>query len=391
MNIREVARKANVSTATVSRTINGSDKVSPETAERVRLAIAALNYYPNTNARALGSGRSRLFGLIISDITNPFFPDLVKSFEDVAVTHGQDVIVANTGYSSERTELCVQRMLERKVDGVAIMTSEMDSHLIDRLNSRNIPIVFLDTGTVAKGVSNILVDYASGIGAVVEHLSSLGHERIAYISGPMILPSARIRRDAFLESAKKHGIQLRPEWVQEANHRPDGGRAAMAHILESTPYPTAVVASNDLTAIGAIGAIHQHGLRVPGRYFRGWIRRHRSLLVSPSHAHHCAAIAAGNCRTRLSCAVSRRSQRRTGRGRIQDQAATRGAGQHHDRILNAMRITAKVSRIRCVYLRNSRKKRRGHQWSYPAAAGIPNRGGNVISVAGQARDSTPAR
>ena len=263
MNIREVARKANVSTATVSRTINGSDKVSPETAERVRLAIADLNYYPNTNARALGSGRSRLFGLIISDITNPFFPDLVKSFEDVAVTHGQDVIVANTGYNSERTELCVQRMLERKVDGVAIMTSEMDSHLIDRLNSRNIPIVFLDTGTVAKGVSNILVDYAMGIGAVVEHLSSLGHERIAYISGPMILPSARIRRDAFLESAEKHGIELRPEWVQEANHRPDGGRAAMEHILESTPYPTAVVASNDLTAIGAIVAIHQHGLRVP--------------------------------------------------------------------------------------------------------------------------------
>ena len=263
MNIREVARKANVSTATVSRTINGSDKVAPETAERVRLAIAALNYYPNTNARALGSGRSRLFGLIISDITNPFFPDLVKSFEDVAVMHGQDVIVANTGYNSERTELCVQRMLERKVDGVAIMTSEMDSHLIDRLNSRNIPIVFLDTGTVAKGVSNILVDYAMGIGAVVEHLSALGHERIAYISGPMVLASARIRRDAFLASSEKYGIQLQPHWIQEANHRPEGGRQAMELLLKTKPYPTAVMASNDLTAIGAIGAIHQHGLRVP--------------------------------------------------------------------------------------------------------------------------------
>jgi DNA-binding LacI/PurR family transcriptional regulator len=85
MNIKEVAKRARLSTATVSRTINGSDKVSPETARRVQRAIEALNYYPNTNARALGSGRSRLYGLIISDITNPFFPELVKVFDDVAI------------------------------------------------------------------------------------------------------------------------------------------------------------------------------------------------------------------------------------------------------------------------------------------------------------------
>ncbi|HVJ09088.1 MAG TPA: LacI family DNA-binding transcriptional regulator [Acidisarcina sp.] len=263
MNIREVARKANVSTATVSRTINGSDKVSPETAERVRTAILALNYYPNTNARALGSGRSRLYGLIISDITNPFFPDLVKSFEDVAVTHGQDVIIANTGYSSERTELCVQRMLERKVDGVAIMTSEMDAHLIDRLSSRHIPIVFLDTGRLGMGISNIVVDYGKGIRAALAHLVELGHERIAFISGPMNLASARARRDAFLAAAEEYGIPLKDELMELANHRPDGGRLAMERLLDRKPWPTAVVSSNDLTAIGAIGAIHQRNLRVP--------------------------------------------------------------------------------------------------------------------------------
>jgi DNA-binding LacI/PurR family transcriptional regulator len=263
MNIREVARRANVSTATVSRTINGSDKVSPETAERVREAILALNYYPNTNARALGSGRSRLYGLIISDITNPFFPDLVKSFEDVAVTHGQDVIVANTGYNSERTELCVQRMLERKVDGVAIMTSEMDAHLIDRLNSRGIPIVFLDTGRLGMGISNIVVDYGMGIRAALEHLVGLGHERIAYISGPVNLASARVRRDAFLSSAKEFGIAVKDDMMELGNHRPDGGQAAMDRLLDREERPTAVVSSNDLTAIGAIGAIHQRNLRVP--------------------------------------------------------------------------------------------------------------------------------
>ncbi len=181
----------------------------------------------------------------------------------MAVTHGQDVIVANTGYSSERTELCVQRMLERKVDGVAIMTSEMDSHLIDRLNSRDIPIVFLDTGLVGKGVSNIVIDYSTGIHAVVAHLSEFGHQRIAFISGPMHLPSAVIRRDAFLAAAKEFGVEVPEDLIEEANHRADGGGAAMGRLLDRPVRPTAVMASNDLTAIGAIGAIHQRGLRVP--------------------------------------------------------------------------------------------------------------------------------
>src|ERR1700761_3542288 len=160
MNIKEVARLAKVSTATVSRTINGSDKVTPETAARVRKAIDEIGFYPNTNARALGSGRSSLYGLIISDITNPFFPELVKSFEDVAVQYGQEVLVANTNYDPHRMEVCVSRMLQRKVDGVAIMTSEMDEHLITEFHSREIPLIFLDTGTAKDLTSNIAVDYA---------------------------------------------------------------------------------------------------------------------------------------------------------------------------------------------------------------------------------------
>lgn len=263
MNIQEVAKRAGVSTATVSRTINGSNKVTPKTAERVRRAIATLKYYPNTNARALGSGRSRLLGLIISDITNPFFPELVKSFEDVAVKHGLDVIVSNTGYSPERTELCVQRMLERKVDGVAVMTSEMAPHLIERLHSSQIPIVFLDTGEPASGVSNIVVDYGAGIDNAVEHLVALGHSRIGFISGPPDLASARTRREAFLKSLKRKHLNTSRDLIEVGNHRIDGGRIAMERLLRAECRPTAVLASNDLTAIGAIGAIHQQGLHVP--------------------------------------------------------------------------------------------------------------------------------
>jgi DNA-binding LacI/PurR family transcriptional regulator len=263
MNIKEVARLAKVSTATVSRTINGSDKVTAETAERVRRAIETLKFYPNTNARALGSGRSNLYGLIISDITNPFFPELVKSFEDIAVQFGQEVLVANTNYDAHRMEVCVSRMLQRKVDGVAVMTSEMDEHLIEEMNSRSIPLIFLDTGLPQRGISNISVDYAAGVDAAVEHLSALGHTSIGFISGPMNLTSARVRRNAFTESMKRKGLRLNEEMIEEANHRMEGGHDAMTRLLSKKSRPTAVLASNDMTAIGAIGAITDSGLKVP--------------------------------------------------------------------------------------------------------------------------------
>jgi DNA-binding LacI/PurR family transcriptional regulator len=261
MNIREVARLAKVSTATVSRTINGSDKVTPKTKERVQRAIEELRFYPNTWARALGSGRSSLYGLIISDITNPFFPELVKSFEDMAVQHGQEVLVANTSYDPARMKVCVSRMLQRKVDGVAIMTSEMDERLIVEFESRGIPLVFLDTGLVHALASNILVDYAAGVEAAMDHLATLGHTRIAFIAGPATLRSARIRRDAYLRFMEQKGLGAAR--VEQGNHQVMGGHEAMARLCETKPLPTAVLCSNDMTAIGALGAIHERGLRVP--------------------------------------------------------------------------------------------------------------------------------
>ncbi|WP_114210783.1 LacI family DNA-binding transcriptional regulator [Acidisarcina polymorpha] len=263
MNIREVARVARVSTATVSRTINGSDKVAPETAERVREAIHKLKFYPNNNARALGSGRSSLYGLIISDITNPFFPELVRSFEEIAVQYGQEVLVANTNYDPIRMETCVRRMLQRKVDGVAILTSEMEAHLIDEFSSRRIPMVFLDMGVPSEGISNIVLDYPAGVDAAVQHLSDLGHVDIGFISGPMNLTSARIRHQAFLASLKRKRIRLNPSFVEEGDHRMGGGHDAMARLLNRPVRPTAILASNDMTAIGAMGAIFEQGLSVP--------------------------------------------------------------------------------------------------------------------------------
>jgi len=263
MNIKEVAKHAKVSTATVSRTINGSGKVTARTAERVRKAIKELNFYPNTHARTLVSGRSRMLGLIISDITNPFFPELVKHFEDQAVQKGLEVIIANTDYKPRRMAECIRRMVERKVDGAAIMTSEADPALLLELTRRNIPTVFMDTGKNSSLSANINIDYGQGIQEGLQHLFSLNHRRIAFISGPLNLQSARRRLDAFVAGMKARGIKAENEMIEKGDHRIEGGVLAMRNLLRLAAPPTAVMTSNDLTAIGALGTIHDAGLEVP--------------------------------------------------------------------------------------------------------------------------------
>ena len=263
MNIREVAKSAGVSTATVSRVVNGTAPVDALTEKRVRAAILRSGYYPNTHARTLGTGKSFIYGLIISDIENPFFPELVKCFERLAVEHGYEVLIANTDYQPERMEVCVRRMLERKVDGVAIMTSEMNAELIQMLNGRGIPIVFLDTGVVGQGISNISLDYDGGVDQAMDHLTALGHTRIAFVSGPENQASARTRLAAFLASLHRKKLKCREDFILAGNHRFDGGYSAMLEILKMPIRPTAVLASNDLTAIGMMGALYSAGLRVP--------------------------------------------------------------------------------------------------------------------------------
>jgi DNA-binding LacI/PurR family transcriptional regulator len=243
--------------------LNQTGTVHPETARKVWRVAAALNYYPNSHARALVSGRSHLLGLIVSDITNPFFPELVHSFEALATQRGYDLILTSTGYQTARMTGCVRRMLERKVDGVAMMTSEMDLGLIKDLARRGVPLVFMDVGHVGPRMSHVLIDYAHGIRQAVDHLVQLGHTRVAFITGPLNLHSARTRRQAFLDGLRAHAIKPDPKLVREGTHTAEGGQQAMAAILKSARRPTAVACSNDWTAIGALHAIDAAGLRVP--------------------------------------------------------------------------------------------------------------------------------
>jgi len=247
----------------VSRTLNQSGTVRPETARKVWRVAAELNYYPNSHARALVSGRSRLLGLIVSDITNPFFPELVHSFEALATQQGYDLILTSTGYQTGRMIGCVRRMLERKVDGVAIMTSEMDLGLIKELARRGVPLVFMDVGRVGPRMSHVLIDYAHGIRQAVDHVLALGHKRVGFITGPLDLHSARTRRQAFLDGLRKHALKADPKFIREGTHTAEGGQHAMTFLLRGPKRPTAVICSNDWTAIGALHAIDAAGLRVP--------------------------------------------------------------------------------------------------------------------------------
>lgn len=146
MDIREIARRAKVSTATVSRAINRVPTVDPQLAKRVWRVVDELGYYPNIQARALVSGRSRIFGLIVSEFTNPFFPEIVQTFENLAVENNYEILITSTVNDPKRMELSVRRMIERRVDGVAILTFGMEEGLLEHLRYRKVPLVFVDVG-----------------------------------------------------------------------------------------------------------------------------------------------------------------------------------------------------------------------------------------------------
>ncbi|HJR61223.1 MAG TPA: LacI family DNA-binding transcriptional regulator [Vicinamibacterales bacterium] len=263
MNIAAIAKRANVSTATVSRTLNQSGPVKAATARKVWRAVTEFNYYPNSHARALVSGRSRLIGLIVSDITNPFFPELIRTFEGLAAQKQYDLLLTSTDYDTTRMTACLRRMLERKVDGVAMMTSEMDVGLIKELSKRSVPIVFMDVGQMGPRMSHVSIDYGHGVRQAVDHVVGLGHRNVAFITGPLDLHSARTRRQAFVDGLRHHRITLDRKLVREGTHTAEGGEKAMKELLKVARTPTAVVCSNDWTAIGALHAIHAAGLRVP--------------------------------------------------------------------------------------------------------------------------------
>lgn len=261
MDIREIARRAKVSTATVSRAINRVPTVDPQLSKRVWKVVDELGYYPNTQARALVSGRSRIFGLIVSEITNPFFPEIVQTFENLAVENNYEILITSTVHDPKRMEISVRRMIERRVDGVAILTFGMEDSLIEHLRFRKVPLVFVDVGPDASRVANIRIDYLNGIRQAVQHLAALRHKRIAFVTGPLHLKSALARKSAFQQSMEEIG--LAEDLIVEGDHTLEGGKTALTKLIGWRPRPTAILCSNDMTAIGVIREAYDLNLSIP--------------------------------------------------------------------------------------------------------------------------------
>ncbi|MFT4111301.1 LacI family DNA-binding transcriptional regulator [Silvibacterium sp.] len=262
-DIREVATAAGVSLATVSRVLNNVSTVDEKLRKRVLAVTEKLRYVPNRQASSLVSGRSRLFGVIISDITNPFFPELIQGFEARAVEIGYEALIGSTNYDPKSMELCVERMLSRNVDGVAVMTFGIETPLLERFAAQRIPMVFIDEAPARQLTAAIKVDYDHGIQQAIQHLAVLGHRRIGFISGPKDLRSAQSRLEAFKKSMGALGIKLSAEMVVEGNYTIESGQIGFQAFQRLTTPPSAIICSNDMTAIGVMHAAFDAELSIP--------------------------------------------------------------------------------------------------------------------------------
>jgi DNA-binding LacI/PurR family transcriptional regulator len=261
LTIRDVAKAAGVSTATVSNVLNKTGKVGRNTHRLVLSTVKRLGYVPDAHARHLASGNRRTLGIIVSDIENPFFPEVIKGFEARARQLGYDAILSDTNYDPRRTREAAERMMEHRVRGVAIMTSEISLRLVHELARRKIAVTFLDLAPVQGYMSNLRIDYSSGVEQIVQYLYGQGHRRIAFVAGRPGLKSNAARLQAYEKCMQASG--LKPGPVFPGNLRFEGGLAAGAAIAKLSPRPTAVMAINDLTAVGVIKGLLNAGCRVP--------------------------------------------------------------------------------------------------------------------------------
>jgi LacI family transcriptional regulator len=261
MNLKEVAQRAKVSTATVSRVLNGARLVKNSTRARVMKAVEEMKYHPNLHARSLAGGKNRSIGVIVSNIENPFFLDIYKAVESGAHSNGYEVIMANTDYRSEQLVASIRLMIGRRVAGLAAIVSEMDPELIEELNGNSIPVVFYDVGAPRKNITNIRVNYRRGMEKLTDYLHSLGHRRLGFVGHHAMLGPINERMKAVLDAVARYPA-LQVQTAADTDTL-EGGRRATRVLLASNPRPTAIVCVNDVMAVGALRELRESGLRVP--------------------------------------------------------------------------------------------------------------------------------
>ena len=322
MKLDQVARRARVSTATVSRVLNNTGLVKNTTRARVLKAIEELKYSPNLHARSLAGGKSRSIGVIVSNIENPFFLDIYKAVEEGAHRAGYELIMANTDYSSERLVTSVRLMIGRRVAGLAAIVSEMDADLIEELNGTRIPVVFYDVGAPRPNITNIRVNYRRGMEKLTSYLYSLGHRRVGFVGHHATLGPINERVKVLLDAAGRY-TDLQVETAADTDTL-EGGRRAARALLAASPRLTAIVCVNDVMAVGRAAGTAGAGPPGAGGCVRHGLRQRQPgavLLSGPDdRAHPEGPDRADDLR------VPHESRERPARTRVRHRSRARPAG-----------------------------------------------------------------
>jgi LacI family transcriptional regulator len=264
ITIADVAKRAGVSKMTVSRVINGSGYIRQETRARVEQAIDELGYIPNTLARSLRYKRTKTLGLILTDITNPFFTTLSRGVEDIASEHGFSVIFCNTDESPEEEDRYVQVLTQKQVDGLLLVPTAGTPDSIAFLENRSVPFVLLDRRVPDVYADVVRCDSEQGAYDLVRHLLALGHQRIAALGGSAHITSSTDRVAGYRRAMIEAGLERETFRTHFTSFTIEGGYTGAQNALRVDPRPTALFAANNFIAIGAFRAVREVGLRIPG-------------------------------------------------------------------------------------------------------------------------------
>ncbi len=260
---RDVARKAGVSVATVSRVLNGSPLVTESARRKVLRVVKQLNYHPNRAAQRLRAGHSRVIGLIISDIQNPFFTSVVRGIEDVAYQHGYSLVLCNSDEDPEKENLYINVMRSEEVAGVILASASRASPHLDDLIAYNIPVVAIDRQIAKRQVDAVLVKNSDSAYQAVSHLTGLGHRCIGYIGLPLTRTPGRERYDGYRRALRDHNLKVKRALVRISDAKQQGGCESTRDLLSQQPCVTALFVANNLMTLGALQAIRERGLQVP--------------------------------------------------------------------------------------------------------------------------------
>ena len=260
----DIAREAEVSQATVSRVINNSTRISKATSLRVRNAMERLGYTPNNAARTLITGRSNLIGLVVSNITNPFYPEVIEAVVATAAEEEYNVVLCNTQENRELQTSYLELLIEHQVDGAILTSSLLDSQqLLEKVTSNRIPLVMVNRTVPGFAADAVRLDNRDAGKIVAKHLFGLGHRSLAFVGGLESTSTNTDRREGFISALDDLGVELPPSHILHGEFTRESGYALAQQFMALSPPPTAFFCADDQIALGAIDAILDAGLRVP--------------------------------------------------------------------------------------------------------------------------------